>query len=184
MTYRNVVAAVVRALASDVLSSAGGCSVEPRIQCAPVPGVLSSRDVRLLDDGWVRGRMKSHLTAEQRQALVAKYAADFAVKVMAAERMAVRVVSPAPARFVACACVTWAAPKLPGESGKRSNSVLPDGWYCMDRWSEEPVPVKTQERWRRQIRRDLEREVDAALVALQEVLEADGLLAAESACIA
>lgn len=181
MTYRNVVAAVVRALASDVLGSAGGCSVEPRIQCAPVPGVLSGRDARLLDDGWVRARMKSHLSRGQRQALVAKYSADFEARVMAAERMARRVVSPAPARFVTCACVTWAAPKLPGGRGKRSASVLPDGWYCMDNWSDEPVPVKTQERWRRQIRRDLEREVDAALAVLQEVLEADGLLHAESA---
>lgn len=181
MTYRNVVAAVVRALASDVLNSAGGCDFEPRVQSARIPGALSGKDARLLDDGWVRGRLRSQLSAEQLQALVAKYSSDFKGKVIAAQGMAARISSPAPARFVECACVTWAAPQLPGKQGKRSADVLPSGWYCMDNWSDEPVAIKTQERWRRDVRRELERAVDAALEVAQDVLEADGLLICEVA---
>lgn len=181
MGYRNVVAAVVRALASDVLNSAGGCDFEPRVQSARIPGALSGKDARLLDDGWVRGRLRSQLSAEQLQALVAKYSSDFKGRVMAAQGMAARISSPAPARFVECACVTWAAPQLPGKQGKRSLNVLPAGWYCMDNWSDDPVPVKTQERWRRQIRRDLERAVDDALTAAQEVLDAEELIVREVA---
>ncbi|WP_288074304.1 hypothetical protein [Pseudomonas sp.] len=176
MTYRNVVAAVVRALASDVLNSAGGCDFEPRVQSARIPGALSGKDARLLDDGWVRGRLHSQLTGDQYTALVAFYSGDFASKIDAAQAMAKRVKSPAPERFITCATVTWAAPKRQGVDGKRSTSVLPAGWYCLDNWCDDPISVKTQERWRREIRKALKAEVDAALEIAQDVLEADGLL--------
>ena len=77
--------------------------------------------------------------------------------------------------------MTWALPRLPGVDGKRSTNVLPAGWYEMDNWSNEPHPIKTQERWRRDIRKTLEREVDEALVSAQVLLDAEGLIGTQAA---
>ena len=89
--------------------------------------------------------------------------------------------SPAPERFLHCAVVTWALPKLPGVDGKRSTNILPAGWYEMDNWSNEPHPIKTQERWRRDIRKALESSVDLALIEAQHILEHEGLMMSEVA---
>jgi hypothetical protein len=89
--------------------------------------------------------------------------------------------SPAPERFRHCAVVTWALPKLPGVDGKRSTNVLPAGWYEMDNWSDEPVPVRTQSRWRRDISKTIEQEVDRALESAQMLLDAEGLIWADAA---
>ncbi|MNY67884.1 hypothetical protein D3C86_2055520 [compost metagenome] len=77
--------------------------------------------------------------------------------------------------------MTWALPKLAGVDGKRSTNVLPAGWYEMDNWSDEPHPIKTQERWRRDIRKALERAVDEALVSAQTLLDADELIETKAA---
>jgi hypothetical protein len=51
----------------------------------------------------------------------------------------------------------------------------------MDNWSNEPHPIKTQERWRRDIRKALEREVDEALVCAQTLLDAEELIETKAA---
>jgi hypothetical protein len=51
----------------------------------------------------------------------------------------------------------------------------------MDNWSGEPHPVKTQERWDRDIRKDLESGVNEALIEAHYMLEAEGLLVSEVA---
>lgn len=176
MTYRNVVSAVVRALASEVINSAGGCEFEPKVQAARVPGEISGKEAAFLFDCWVHGRLHKALPVGLWLVLVAKYSTHLDRKHDAMMALAGSVKSPAPARFIQCAVATWAFPKLPGLEGKRSTNVLPAGWYNMDNWSDDPVPVKTQERWRRDIRRSLERQVDDALVAAQEVLDHEGLI--------
>jgi hypothetical protein len=72
-------------------------------------------------------------------------------------------------------------PKLAGVEGKRSTNVLPAGWYEMDNWTDEPHPIKTQERWRRDIRKSLESAVDEALQAAQEILDHEELFGTEAA---
>lgn len=182
MVYRNVVAAVVRALASETISSAGGCEVDDvRVQSARIPGEISGREAAFLFDCMVHALLHKQLVAGQWSALVAKYSTNLERKHDAIDALARSVVSPAPERFRNAAVITWAMPKLPGSDGKRSINVLPAGWYVMDNWCEDPVPVKTQERWRRQIRRDLERSVDDALMAAQELLDAQGLIRPDAA---
>ncbi|WP_434456517.1 hypothetical protein JQR85_13590 [Stutzerimonas urumqiensis] len=181
MTYRNVVSAVVRALASEVINSAGGCDFEPKVQKAHIPGEISGKEAAFLFDCMVHSRLHSQLRPEQWRILLSKYSTHAERKHAAIADVAKATKSPAPERFRHAAVVTWALPKLPGVDGKRSTNVLPAAWYNMDNWSDDPVPVKTQERWRRDIRRDLERQVDEALVEAHEILEAEGILADDAA---
>jgi len=181
MTYRNVISAVVRALAAETIASAGGCEFEPRVQAARVPGAISGREAAFLDDCWVHGRLHKALPAALWDALTAKYSTHMDRKHAAMMALAGRIKSPAPGRFVQCAVATWAFPKLPGAEGKRSTNVLPAGWYDINRWDEDGRPQKTLERWRREIRRDLERQVDEALVEAHHILIGDGLIASDAA---
>ena len=181
MIYQNVLSAVVRALAAETISSAGGCDFEPKVQSAPVPGGMRGKEAAFLTDCWVFGRLHKALPANLWDALVAKYSTHMDRKHASMMALTGRVKSPAPARFVQCAVATWVFPKLPGVDGKRSTSVLPAGWYIMDNWCDDPAPVKTQERWRRDIRRDIERQVSEALVEAHEILEAEGLIAGRAA---
>lgn len=181
MTYRNVVSAVVRALASEVINSAGGCDFEPKVQKARIPGEISGKEAAFLTDCWVHGRLHKALPVGLWLALVAKYSTHLDRKHDAMMALAGSVKSPAPARFIQCAVATWAFPKLPGVEGKRSTSVLPSAWYELDRWDEDGRPQKTLERWRRDIRRDLERQVDQALVEAHEILAHEGLIVGEAA---
>jgi hypothetical protein len=181
MTYRNVVSAVVRALAAETINSAGGCDFEPKVQAAKQKGEIVGKEAAFLQDCWVFGRLHKSLSTAHWRALVAKFSTHTDRKHSAIADLTIVLRSPAPERFRHCAIVTWALPKLPGVEGKRSTSVLPAGWYEMDNWSNEPHPIKTQERWRREIRKTLEREVDQALVEVQHVLEHEGLLMAECA---
>ena len=176
MKYQSVVSAVVRALAAETIHSAGGCDMEPRVQAARIPGEISGKEAAFLYDCMVHAVLHRELTSEQWDALTAKYSTHIDRKHGAMMALAARVKSPAPKRFVECATATWAFPKLPGADGKRSTNVLPSGWYEIDRWDEDGRPQKTLERWRRDIRRDLERQVDEALVAAQELLDVEGLI--------
>lgn len=181
MTYRNVVSAVVRALAAETINSAGGCDFEPKVQCAKQKGEIVGKEAQFLTDCWVFGRLHKGLAPEHWRALVAKFSTHTERKHAAIAALTKAVRSPAPERFRHCAVVTWALPKLPGVEGKRSTNILPAGWYEMDNWSNEPHPIKTQERWRRDIRKALEREVDEALMAAQTMLDAEGLMSAQAA---
>lgn len=174
--YRNVVSAVVRALAAETMKSAGGCDFEPRVQCAKLKGEIVGKEASFLVDCMVFSRLHKGLTPSHWRALVAKYSTHMDRKHAAIIEFTRLLTSPAPERFRHCAIATWAMPKLPGVDGKRSTNVLPAGWYEMDNWSDEPHPIKTQERWRRDIRKRLERVVDEALVEAQRILDAEGLL--------
>lgn len=182
MVYQNVISAVVRALAAENMTDVAACWRDPMaISAARRSGEIVGKEAARLYDVMVHALLHRSLTAAQWDALTAKYSTHAERKHAAIARMAKAVVSPAPERFRHAATVTWALPKLPGVDGKRSLNVLPAGWYCMDNWSDDPVPVKTQERWRRQIRRDLERAVDDALTAAQEMLDAEELIVREVA---
>ena len=181
MTYRNVVSAVVRALAAETINSAGGCDFEPKVQCAKQKGEIVGKEAAFLTDCWVFGRLHKGLSPAHWRALVAKFSTHMDRKHAAITELTKAIRSPAPERFRHCAVVTWALPKLPGVDGKRSTNVLPSGWYEMDNWSNDAHPIKTQERWRREIRKSLEQEVDKALTEAQHLLEDEGLLMEEAA---
>lgn len=181
MTYRNVISAVVRALAAETINSAGGCDFEPKVQCAKQKGAIVGKEAAFLTDCWVFGRLHKSLSAAHWRVLVAKFSTHVDRKHAAIAELTKVMRSPAPERFLHCAVVTWALPKLPGVDGKRSTNVLPAGWYEMDNWSNEPHPIKTQERWRRDIRKALEGSVDLALIEAQLILENEGLVMSEVA---
>ncbi|BBI41493.1 hypothetical protein RYA07_27415 [Pseudomonas syringae pv. actinidiae] len=176
MMYRNVVAAVVRALAAETINSAGGCDFDQKVQCAKQKGEIVGKEAAFLTDCWVFGRLHKALSPEHWRALVAKFSTHTDRKHAAITEITKQYRSPAPERFRHCAIVTWAMPKLPGVDGKRSTNVLPAAWYEMDNWSDDPHPIKTQERWRRDIRKGLESAVDVALTEAQHILEAEGIL--------
>ena len=181
MIYTSVLSAVVRALAAETINSAGGCDFEPKVQSAKVPGAISGPAARLLDDALVRKIMREALTALQYAALAGQYSTDVARKHAGVNALIASVRSPAPRRFVECACWAWAYPKRPGLDGKRSLNVLPAGWYELDNWCDEPAPVKTQERWRRDVQKALKAHGDKALMVMQDELERVGALDSEAA---
>ncbi|WP_434681330.1 hypothetical protein J3P77_09540 [Pseudomonas sp. R1-18] len=181
MIYRNVISAVVRALAAETINSAGGCDFEPKVQASKLKGEIVGKEAAFLTDCMVFSRLHKNLSPEHWRVLVAKYSTHSDRKHAAITEITKRYRSPAPERFRHCAIVTWAMPKLAGVDGKRSTDVLPAAWYEMDNWSDEPHPVKKQERWRRDIRKGLEGAIDLALTEAQHILEHEGLLVANVA---
>lgn len=181
MTYRNVVSAVVRALAAETINSAGGCDFEPKVQCAKQKGEIVGKEAAFLVDCMVFSRLHKALPADQWQALLAKFSTHTERKHDAIIFLAKKVTSPAPERFRHAAVVTWAIPKLPGIQGKRSTNVLPEGWYALSNWCDEGRPEPTLYRWRTAIRKGLESLVDQALVSAQEVLDVEGLIEGHAA---
>lgn len=181
MTYRNVISAVVRALAAETINSAGGCDFEPKVQASKLKGEIVGKEAAFLTDCMVFSRLHKNLSPEHWRVLVAKYSTHSDRKHAAITEITKRYRSPAPERFRHCAIVTWAMPKLAGVDGKRSTNVLPAAWYEMDNWSDEPHPIKTQERWRRDIRKGLEGAIDLALTEAQHILEHEGLIVANVA---
>jgi len=178
MIYRSVIAAVVRALAAETMSGMGGQDFEPKVQCAKQKGAIVGKEAALLVDCMLFSRLHKNLSAAHWLALVAKFSTHTDRKHDAIKELTRAVSSPAPEQFLKCAVVTWAIPKLPGAEGKRSVNTLQDKWYEMDNWSDDPAPIKTQERWRRDIRKALERQVDEALSEAQVILDNEGLLLA------
>lgn len=178
MNYQSVVSAVVRALASEVINSAGGCDFEPKVQAARIPGAISGKEDAFLCDCWVHARLSTHLEPHHWTALTAKYSTHTERKHAAIIELTRSMKSPAPERFRNAAILTWAMPKLPGKDGKRSVAVLPDAWYDVNRWDDDGKPESTLYRWRSSIRRCLENQVNDALVAAQEILDAEGLILA------
>ena len=176
MTYRNVVSAVVRALAAETINSAGGNDFEPKVQCAKQKGEIVGKEAAFLQDCWVHSRLRKSLSAAHWLALLAQYSTHPERKHEAIIIIAKAIKSPAPERFRHAAVVTWAMPKLPGVEGKRSTNVLPAGWYCMDSWLDEPTPERTQYRWKSGICKELKGMVDSALSEAQTILDSEGLI--------
>lgn len=178
MIYRSVVAAVVRALAAETMSGAGGQDFEPKVQCAKQKGAIIGKDEALLVDCMLFSRLHKNLSTAHWLSLVAKFSTHTERKHDAIRELSKAVSSPAPEQFRKCAVVTWAIPKLQGVEGKRSQNTLKPEHYEMDNWCDDPAPIKTQERWRRDIRKALERRVDEALSEVQVILDNEGLLLA------
>ncbi|MFI8394027.1 hypothetical protein ACIGEI_12560 [Pseudomonas sp. NPDC078863] len=176
MTYRNVISAVVRALAAETINSAGGCDFEPKVQCAKQKGEIVGKEAALLQDCWVFGRLHKALTPVHWRALVAKYSTHEERKHNAILELLSSVKSPAPQRFRECAVLTWAIPQVGGTEGKRSSAVLPAAWYDITNWDNDGKPESTRYRWRSSIRKSLDDQVNEALTAAQELLDAEGLI--------
>lgn len=181
MVYQSVISAVIRALAAETMDCASRSGFDAKVQEARVPGEIGGREGAFLVDCMVFGRLHSQLAASQWDALVAKYSTHAERKREAVLRMVKGVQSPAGKRFIECAVVTWAYPKLPGVDGKRSTNVLPAGWYEMANWDDDGRPESTLRRWRSGVRRELDGSVNEALVAAQEILDAEGLIRADAA---
>ena len=111
MTYRNVVSAVVRALAAETMSSAGGCNVEPRVQHAKLKGEIAGKDAALLADCIIHKLLHAQLAPRHWNALVAKYSTHRGRKIDSIGRLVAVVKSPAPQRFTQQAVLVWAVPQ-------------------------------------------------------------------------
>lgn len=59
---------------------------------------------------------------------------------------------------------------------KHSTAVLPAAWYNIDNWDNDGKPESTRYRWRSSIRKTLNDQVNEALSAGQELLDAEGLI--------
>lgn len=115
MIYRNVVSAVVRALAAETINTSGGCDYVPKVQCAKQKGEVVGREAAFLTDCWVFGRLHKSLSAAHWRALVAKYSTHEDRKHSAILELMSSVKSPAPKRFRECAVLTWAIPQAGGK---------------------------------------------------------------------
>lgn len=111
MIYQNVVSAVVRALAAETINSAGGCSVEPRVQAGKLKGEISGKDAALLADSIVHRLLHAQLSPRHWNALVAKYSTHKGRKVDSIGRLVAIVPTPAPKRFTQQAVLVWAVPQ-------------------------------------------------------------------------
>lgn len=176
MNYRNVVAAVVRALAAETINSAGGCNFEPKVQCAKQKGEIVGKEAAFLVDCMVFSRLHRNLRPEHWRALVAKYSTHDERKHAAIVELIKVVRSPATARFRECAVLTWAIPQVAGMTGKRTTAVLPAAWYDITNWDNDGKPESTRYRWRSNIRKALDDQVNEALTAAQELLDSEGLI--------
>lgn len=143
---------------------------------------LSARE--MLDiDCLVHARLHSQLPPRLWHALVAKYSTHKARKVDAIGCLVPLVESPASQLFRYKAITAWAIPLLQGKEGKRSTDmiVLPASFYDMSTWDPEARPERTRRRWRADICKSLEAMVNEALVEVQEILQAEGVLVEQAA---
>ncbi len=111
MIYRDVISAVIRALASETINSAGGCDFEPKVQAAKQKGEISGKDAALLADCIVHKLLHAQLSPRHWNSLVAKYSTHRGRKIDSIGRLVAVVKSPAPLRFTQQAVLTWAVPQ-------------------------------------------------------------------------
>ena len=114
MIYRNVVSAVVRALASETINSAGGCDFEPKVQTSKLKGEITGRDAALLIDCMVHKVLHAQLSPRHWNALVAKYSTHKGRKIDSIGRLIAVLRSPAPQLFTQKAVTVWAVPQIKG----------------------------------------------------------------------
>ena len=123
MIYRDVISAVIRALASETINSAGGCDYTPKVQSSKLKGEIVGKDAAFLTDCWVFGRLHSCLQPKHWLALNARYSTHMASKVGAIGRIVAHVTSPAPRLFLTKAVTAWAYPQLGGAERPVSQKV-------------------------------------------------------------
>lgn len=114
MTYRNVVSAVVRALAAETINSTGGCDFDPKVQCAKQKGEISGKEWSLLQDCIVHKLLHRVLSQRHWFALTAKFSTHNGRKIEATGRLVAIVTSPAPQLFTRKAVTAWAIPQIKG----------------------------------------------------------------------
>ncbi|MBP0943107.1 hypothetical protein V2K16_22785 [Pseudomonas alliivorans] len=125
MQYRNVISAVVRALAAETINSAGGCDFEPKVQCARQKGEIIGKEAALLVDCIVHKLLHAQLSSRQWNALVAKYSTHKGRKIDSIGRLACAVSSPAPLRFTQQAVLVWAVPQQSNGIQRHVREVAP-----------------------------------------------------------
>ncbi|SEC25509.1 hypothetical protein SAMN05216178_3994 [Pseudomonas saponiphila] len=114
MIYRNVISAVVRALAAETINSAGGCDFEPKVQASKLKGEITGKDAALLIDCMVHKVLHAQLSPRHWNALTAKFSTHNGRKIEATGRLVAIVTSPAPALFTRKAVTAWAIPQIKG----------------------------------------------------------------------
>lgn len=114
MIYRNVISAVVRALASETINSAGGCDFEPKVQTSKLKGEITGKDAALLIDCMVHKVLHAQLSPRHWNALTAKYSTHKGRKVESIGRLVAAFRSPAPMLFTQKAVQAWAVPQIRG----------------------------------------------------------------------
>lgn len=112
MIYRNVISAVVRALAAETINSAGGCDFDPKVQCAKQKGEISGKEWSLLQDCIVHKLLHKVLSQRHWFALTAKFSTHNGRKIEATGRLVAIVTSPAPQLFTRKAVTAWAIPQV------------------------------------------------------------------------
>lgn len=147
---QGIVPLVIRALTSDTLIARSSSIEDIDMPRSTNPEQLTRHDL-FVEACMFHARMRRVLNSVEYAVLVAKYSPCFKAKLKAAGELASNIKSPAPARFKYTAIITWAIPKVRGNTMRSRKATLPDNWYLMDSWCDDPVPVKTQERWRRKI---------------------------------
>ncbi|ENF6453687.1 hypothetical protein ABRX37_001610 [Pseudomonas aeruginosa] len=178
--YRDVMPAIVRVLAADAIDNTAKQSWQRLIERKVDSGfraLLSAQD-QFEFDCILHALLHRELSPTEWDVLHARYSTHFDRRGQAIERLVGRVHSPAPSRFLERAVATWAIPMMKGKDGKRSTAILmlPKGWYDMNNWDEDARPDSTRNRWRRDIRKQLDRFEEGALVHVTEILDREKLV--------
>lgn len=134
MIYRNVISAVVRALASETINSAGGCDFEPKVQTSKLKGEITGKDAALLIDCMVHKVLHAQLSPRHWNALTAKYSTHKGRKVESIGRLIAVLRSPAPQLFTQKAVTVWAVPQIKGVRREAVTLDAPDRREDEEKW--------------------------------------------------
>ncbi len=178
--YRDVLPAIVRVLAADVIDNTAKQSWQKLIDRKVDGGyraLLSAQD-QFEFDCMLHALLHRELSQSEWDVLYARYSTHNGRRLNAVGRMVPRVTSPAPRVFLTYAVTSWCIPKLKGKDGKRSTDVLvlSDKWYDINQWDTEARPDSTRSRWRRDIWKALDAIEEQAIVRVTEILEREKLV--------
>ncbi|MDT3716242.1 hypothetical protein [Pseudomonas soli] len=123
MKYQNVMSAVVRALAADTMTGAGGCDFEPKVQASKLKGEITGKDAAMLVDCWVHARLHSKLIPRHWNALTARFSTHKAKKVEAIGKLVPLIATQAPNLFRYKAVTAWAIPPVRGVQAQSGHEV-------------------------------------------------------------
>ena len=123
MKYQNVMSAVVRALAADTMTGAGGCDFEPKVQASKLKGEITGKDAAMLVDCWVHARLHSKLIPRHWNALTARFSTHKAKKVDAIGKLVPLIATQAPSLFRYKAVTAWAIPPVKGVQAQSGHEV-------------------------------------------------------------
>ncbi|HEH8727232.1 TPA: hypothetical protein ACKRK9_005204 [Pseudomonas aeruginosa] len=178
--YRDVMPAIVRVLAADAIDNTARMNWNRLIDRKVDGGfraLLSAQD-QFEFDCILHALLHRELSSGEWDVLHARYSTNNGRRLQAIGRLVPRIQTPAPHLFLTRAVSAWAIPKMKGKEGKRSTDVLilSDEYYDMNQWDTEARPDSTRNRWRRDIRKQLEQLEEEALVHVTEILDREKLL--------